>query len=137
MRKVILTLLLAVFIPNFSLAQDRDPFAPYIAPEIATEKEKAPVQRTYTSNTVELDKHPLKSYKLIGVIASNKKTLGVVRSVENRDYFVAVGDSIGKEGGVVEVLNIEKMGVVLNEKLVSIPVSNKIVEVDPNAKKTK
>lgn len=126
-----LSLLVALTsIPMSLNAQTRDPFAPaggvVKAIKNAVGAEATPTQALNPSTA-----YKLTSYKLVGVIVSEKGKLAVVKAMNGIDYILNQGDMLGSEGGKISQINIDNIKVKNSEDEVTLGVSNKIeVELD-------
>lgn len=106
-------------------AQEKDPFMPYMAG--TTQKSgKDDSSSVLEASLRPLDTKPLTSYKIVGTILSPEKKLGVVRAPDGRDYFITLGDKLGKEGGIVNEIAMEGISLTMGEEKVVLMVSNKV-----------
>lgn len=114
-------------------AKQRDPFQPY-AWNFSPEEEKSDASATNTDTQYALNplkNSPLHTFALIGVIVSKEKTLAVIKTFGNKEFFVRVGDALGKEGGHIETIDSDGLTVNTGSAIIPIPVSNKI-EINTN-----
>lgn len=112
---------------------ERDPFSPFVL-DIPTGVAEVPVD-VESEDDVEVFVNPLErnsiyTYKVTGIMTSPDKAIAVVKTIERQEFFVRRGDKLGKEGGVIDVINIEGISVVNDEEVIDIPVRNK-VEIQP------
>lgn len=131
MAKFGLILGVVLLINSQPASAERDPFAPYVSPDAsATKAASAPVVKrdTSTPNIVQLDKYALSSYSLIGIIVSPDTSIAVVRGPDQQEYYVTVGDQLGKEGGVIEEVTIDRMVVENKDDVITLQVSNKVIQ---------
>ncbi len=105
-------------------AQEKDPFMPYTV-GTAEKSNKPDSSPSIEAALRPLDTKPLTSYTVVGAILSPEKKLGVIKAPDGRDYFVAVGDQLGKEGGIVEEIALEGISLKMGEEKVVLMVSNK------------
>lgn len=131
MNKHLLMSIMLTALPLSAMAVERDPFTPYISDNASAVEESAPTplssqRAAYPSNIVELDKYPVSSFKLIGVVIAPEESLAVVRAVDKNDYFIKVGQILGKEKGTVSSITQENMVVEVKDKLITLKVSNKL-----------
>lgn len=115
-------------------AADRDPFTPYVdssnVTTSATGDKPAGFNATEpvsSASVAQLDKHPVSTYKLIGIIVAPENTLAVVRGLDQAEYFVTEGDRLGKEGGVISAITLDNMMIEVGGDIVTMKVSNKLV----------
>lgn len=113
---------------------DRDPFSPFVL-DIPTGVSEVPVVEEGANREEEyinpLERDSVYNYKVVGIMASSEKALAVVKTMDRQEFFVRLGDKLGREGGVVDVINTDGVSVVNEEEVVDIPVRNK-VELQPN-----
>ena len=72
-----------------------------------------------------LQQYPVKNYVLMGVIASSKRKVALIRAKNGEEYFVRVGNLLGNtEGKITEIRGI---GIEVSEKdrVVSLMVRNR------------
>lgn len=123
MRNKLLTLLLLLSIPFLAQAESRDPFSPYAWEKKIADEAAAKSQPNY--DVTPLTEFPLASYVLAGVIVSPKDAIALIRTRTRREFYVHLGDSLGKEGGVVDIISVEGITVNMNGKIVDVSVNNR------------
>lgn len=137
-KKLLWLFILAFLVASPAHAEETDPFVPQVSPPSSKSSgSSTSTSRNYSSNIIELDKYPLATYRLIGIIIakSKKQEVAVLRSQDGQDYFVKLEDAIGKEGGIIKKINLENMVVEVGEEIKTITVGNKVIEaVDANKK---
>lgn len=133
-KYVIYVFAIFVICSQIPFAEARDPFAPAVSstirPKENTNRLVPDEPGVESSNIIALDKYLLATYKLIGVLASPDKQIAVVRGPDRKDYFVTVGDVIGKEKGTIKEINVEHMLVSVNNKDITLVVSNRNAVVE-------
>jgi Tfp pilus assembly protein PilP len=125
MKKLILLASISIFPISSNAEEIRDPFSPFTwggGPSTAVE-EVNPDSIDNLSVTP-LTKDSLSSYQLAGVIVSPTDSIALIRAKNKRDYFVNIGDSIGREGGIIDVISSEGITIDVNGKLIDLTVSN-------------
>ena len=77
----------------------RNPFAP----EVETEEEEEPVEeRAEKRNLGPLQKHPLGSYRLAGIISEVAVPKAMFIDPEGTGHLIKEGDNLGKKGGFIK-----------------------------------
>lgn len=94
----------------------RDPFK---MPEIPIEK---------LSPRTELERLPLESYKLIGILTGPERMKAMLQTSEGRTYFAMERMKIGLNGGVI--LKITSDGIIVREKMINILGQEEITDID-------
>lgn len=125
-KHVSLLLGLCLILP-VALAQaeeSRDPFQP--ATWSGNKTAKTETQDAALPFAHPLEANPLAAYILVGVAISQEQAIGVIKAPDTKDYFVKVGDVLGKEGGHIEAMNSDGIAVNTGNNVITIPVSNKI-----------
>lgn len=102
--------------------ESRDPFQPASWSSKATKSEAKDNQ----SIANPLLANPLATYILVGLAISKEQAIAVVKAPDTKDYFVKIGDILGKEGGHIESMNSDGITVNMENSIITIPVSNKI-----------
>lgn len=125
MIRMLCLISMVMFIPLSLVAEERDPFVPYLFETPASVVDSEDTSQDAYSTVRPLNDNPLKSYKLIGVIISPQQSVAVVQGPSRREYFVSVGDELGSEGGVIESMTVEGLSVDLGTELVNLKVTNK------------
>lgn len=113
-----------------ALAQERDPFDPYVKQGTSSGGSKVvePVRSTVATSASGVSNHPVKSFKVIGVIVGRDKSMAVLRGPDNLDYFVSKGDEVGSERGKIQEVTVEDIKVnIADKELVTLVVGNKMV----------
>lgn len=121
----IIALLLMAMLPGTVFAQtaERDPFMPFAWDKpVAVDVQDA--SKEDIDNTPLTD-NPITSYALIGVVVSPKDSIAVIKALDKAEYFAGVGDKIGSEGGVIDVITSEGITIDLNGRLIDLTVNNR------------
>ena len=125
MSKKLLTIALISVFPFMAKAEElRDPFSPFGwgGPQNSS-AEAANTDSLDNLNVTPLTKDPLSTYQLAGVIVSPTDSIALVRAKNKRDYFVNIGDEIGMERGIIDVISSEGITIDVNGKLFDLTVS--------------
>lgn len=123
--KIIIALSLLSALPlSSSIAQERDPFAPYLW-------DKPSSVETIIPSTEDLDHKsplanaPLSTFKIVGTVVTPNEAIAVVKTEDKREFFVGPGDVIGMEGGKVESISNEGVTLATGDTVVTLDVNNK------------
>lgn len=78
-------------------------------------------------------KYPIHTYKLVGVMISSQKAIAMIKTQDNQEFIVRIGDEVGMEGGIIENISQNAIDVIDDsDNQTTIIVRNKI-EVSKNA----
>ena len=72
-----------------------------------------------------LVQYPTNSYKVIAVMVSNSKKIGLIRAKNAEEYFVRIGDSLGNAEGKISDMHGRGIEVSEENKIVSLLVRNR------------
>ena len=72
-----------------------------------------------------LVQYPTNSYKVIAVMVSNSKKIGLIRAKNAEEYFVRIGDSLGNSDGKISDMHGRGIEVSEENKIVSLLVRNR------------
>jgi Tfp pilus assembly protein PilP len=95
----------------------RDPFAPFsyeAESGIATDLPRGTAKKDPFANIDPTTRYPLSTYRVIGVINAPKKSVAAIKARDRHDYYLTVGQKLGKEGAVIT--KISNDGVTLDAK---------------------
>jgi len=112
-------------------AGERDPFVPFGG---ASGTDSTPVSASTASSSTVADKllqaHPASSYRLIGLISAQKRSIAVVQTRDARTHIVHPGDLLGKEGGRISSITKDGLTITVdNEPLVTLVVNNPVEKI--------
>jgi Tfp pilus assembly protein PilP len=112
-------------------SSERDPFSPTgnnIIEKMISSDDKAENKNSKKniSSSNPLSSASISSYKIVGIVASEKESIGVVKAINGLDYFVKKGDNLGSEGGIVEDISSDGLLINRNGKKINLQVKNKI-----------
>ncbi|MDA0781646.1 MAG: pilus assembly protein PilP [Rickettsiales bacterium] len=126
MSKKLLALITISVFPFFANAEEiRDPFAPLgWGGSQNPSTENLDADSIESMNVTPLTKDPLATYQLGGVIVSPTDSIALIRTRSKRDYFVNIGDEIGMERGIIDVISSDGITIDVNGKLIDLTVSN-------------
>lgn len=126
MSKKLLTMVVILAFPLLAKAEElRDPFSPFGWGGIKNPAvEAANADSIENLNVTPITKDPLSTYQLAGVIVSPTDSIALLRTKNKRDYFVNIGDEIGMERGIIDVISSEGITIDLKGKLIDLTVSN-------------
>ena len=124
-------LLLVSVIPADALAEGRDPFSPTGSGNIIDKiMPNNSDNKSSNNSSSPLTSSKLSSFRVVGVISSKDKKIGVVKSINGLDYNVQTGDAIGSEGAIIADITVDGLVVENRGKKITLPVKNKI-EINP------
>tara|TARA_B100001564_G_C20654929_1_gene678683 strand:- start:1763 stop:2173 length:411 start_codon:yes stop_codon:yes gene_type:complete len=120
-----LTCLFVLAIQAQAAASDsRDPFSPYNTWNTPSASGEAETDKNKHANKPPIERDPVRTYAVIGLIVSPDNAVAVVKSLNNHEFFVQVGDHIGNEGGVIESIHTDGITVDTGSSIVTLNVSN-------------
>lgn len=106
---------------SYSLADTgRDPFMPFFFNKPAPDAQKD----TLSDIASPLKDKPLSSFRLVGLIVSPTDAIAVVKGRDRHEYFVTVGDTLGSEAGMVEIIDSEGITLDVGGRLITLNVNN-------------
>ena len=124
------TFVIAVALSSFAthVKAERDPFMPTILNIFTPSNETKEVKK---NDALEGLSSPLKtqsinSMRLIGTILSEKISLATLKTNENINYFVKVGDIVGKEKAEIKRISHGGIEVIVKDKNIYLPVQNRL-----------
>ncbi len=124
--KIALFALLLTPLASFGQSVERDPFMPFATSTSGSASSSDKKSGLPGDNAITpLMERPLSTYKIIGTVVSAKDALAVIKSADRREFYANVGDKIGVEGGVIEVISSEGITVDINGKITDLIVSNR------------
>lgn len=137
-KKIIGLISLAGFLSCFtslvSAEGGRDPFAPYVVEE--------PVNRASSSEGVDakerlpqkppLERYPISSYRLIGVLIGPESWVALVRTPERKEYLLHLSDRLGSNNGVVVAIDLSGITVDEGGSRINLAVSNRLENSNEN-----
>ncbi|MDX1949092.1 MAG: pilus assembly protein PilP [Rickettsiales bacterium] len=110
-----------------NISNVRDPFSPTSGNIISSKSlEDSSDAESFAKSSNPLTASKLNTFKVVGVIISEKGKVAGVKAVNGLDYVVSAGDYIGSEGGKVSEITFEGVTISSSEGKVFIPVSNKL-----------
>jgi Tfp pilus assembly protein PilP len=119
-------------IPALSEAAGRDPFTPFQQGKQPTDTDDVKSEEVETAFVTPLTKDPLSYYQLAGVIISPWDSFVLIKSMDKREHFATIGDSLGKEGGVIDLISVDGITVDIDGKLINLTVTNRFDINDGN-----
>ena len=124
----VVLLCIAMFIEVAFASKEKNPFIPYVFEAATSVIDKAKPQEINLSGKKDnpLQAKSVNDYILVAIMTSETEAIGLVKAPDKMEYFVEVGDTLGSEGGKIDIIDYE--GIVINtgSELVSIAVSNKL-----------
>ncbi len=112
---------------------ERDPFTPFtfvMEDNLGLSTDGKKNKSDSLSNLSPTINYPLSSYRILGTIISDKKSVVVVKARDHSDYYLTMDEAIGNEGGKIRDINAEGIVVDVKGRIIPLKVRNRFEVID-------